>query len=249
MESQPKPRPKPKLRPDALTSLKASPSPHMVESPQVTPDRKRLPPPIFWLVGLVLLAVASLLVLMDEPMAPYLSRGDPAPAFQLPSLQGESVVEMGELQGRVVLLNFWATWCKPCEEEMPAMEALHAELPDDGFELVAISVDESRADVEAFRERLGLTFPVLLDPGQDVARLYHTTGFPESFLVDGEGKIVERYVGPREWDHPDYIRRIRRLIESDSVDAPSGLGGYGWGVIGAAALAVLVFWRSRKRAL
>ncbi len=64
-----------------------------------------------------------------------------------------------------------------------------------------------------FRERLGISFPILLDPSQDAARRYQTTGFPESILVDSDGVIVERYVGPREWDHPDYVARVQRLME------------------------------------
>jgi len=96
---------------------------------------------------------------------------------------------------------------------MPAMQRLYETLSPEGFELVAISVDESRDDVEAFRERLGLGFPILLDPDQTVSRRYQTTGFPESLLVDRQGRIIERYVGPREWDHPDYVSRVRRLLE------------------------------------
>jgi len=154
-----------------------------------------------------------MLILMGEPIEPPLSRGDPAPPFALPSLADGTPVALEDLDGRVVLVNFWATWCKPCEDEMPAMENLYQALKAGGFELVAISVDKSRDDVEAFRERLGITFPVLLDPDQSSARRYQTTGFPESILVDANGVIVERYVGPREWDHPDYVSRVQRLME------------------------------------
>jgi len=135
-----------------------------------------------------------------------------APAFDLPRLAGGRTSLAG-LEGQVALINFWATWCKPCEDEMPAMQRLYDGLAGDGFELLAISVDESVDDVRAFNERLALSFPVLLDPDQEAARRYQTTGFPESILVDREGRIVERYVGPREWDHPDYQARVRRLME------------------------------------
>ena len=168
--------------------------------------------PTLWLVGLALVAVASMLVLMSEPVHPYLSRGDPAPAFRLPGLDEGVLVDSSEMEGRVTLVNFWATWCKPCEEEMPAMQALHESLVGEGFSLLAISVDESREPVEDFRERLGLTFPILLDPVQATSALYQTTGFPESFLVGPDGRIVERYVGPRDWDHPDYVARVERLL-------------------------------------
>ena len=167
-----------------------------------------------WLAGLGLVALAALLVLMGEPVEPPLSRGDAAPGFSLPGIPDGSVVALEEMGGRVVLVNFWATWCKPCEDEMPAMENLYREVGSEGFELLAISVDDSAETVEEFRQRMGITFPILLDPDQVAARRYQTTGFPESILVDGQGMIVERYVGPREWDHPDYVRRVQRLMET-----------------------------------
>jgi peroxiredoxin len=170
-------------------------------------------PGVAWLVGLVLVALAGFLILMAEPIEPPLSRGDRAPSFSLPSLDDGSIVSLADVEGQVALVNFWATWCKPCEDEMPAMENLHQRLADKGFALLAVSVDESRQDVADFRERLGISFPILLDPGQDAARSYQTTGFPESILVDSDGVIVERYVGPREWDHPDYVARVQRLME------------------------------------
>ena len=162
-------------------------------------------------VGLALVGVAVLFIWMFEPAQPPLGRGDAAPGFELVTLDGSSM-SLGDVDGRVALINFWATWCKPCEDEMPAMQRLYETLSPEGFELLAISVDTSADDVRAFRERLGIGFPILLDPDQDASRLYQTTGFPESLLVDREGRIVERYVGPREWDHADYEARIRRLM-------------------------------------
>ncbi len=171
------------------------------------------PPAAVWLVALGLIAMASFLILMAEPIEPPLSRGDEAPSFSLPNLETGTPVSLADMRGEVVLVNFWATWCKPCEDEMPAMENLHQQLKDRGFELLALAVDESREDVEVFQKRLGITFPILLDPGQVAARKYQTTGFPESILVDSDGVIVERYVGPREWDHPDYVARVEKLLQ------------------------------------
>lgn len=163
-------------------------------------------------VGLALVGIAIALVWMGDPIQPPIGRGDVAPSFDLERLDGGRFAS-SELGGRVSLVNFWATWCKPCEDEMPAMQRLYETLAPEGFELVAISVDASASDVRAFRERLGVGFPILLDPDQDVSRRYQTTGFPESLLVDRNGVIVERYVGPREWDHADYVERVRRLMQ------------------------------------
>lgn len=168
--------------------------------------------------GGVLLAIAliaaSVWLFTQEPLpvAP-IEPGRMAPGFALPDLSGSTVTLAG-LEGQVVLVNFWATWCKPCEDEMPAMQRLYQALEGEPFEMVAISVDEPSADVAAFAERLGLSFPILLDPGKDSARDYQSYKYPETYLVDSEGVLVARYVGPREWDSPEYEARIRRLLAS-----------------------------------
>lgn len=146
----------------------------------------------------------------EEPIQP----GKPAPGFSLPALRGERSVSLESLRGHVVLVNFWATWCGPCEREMPAMERLYRELGDRDFELLAVSVDRDREAVRAFRERLGLSFPILLDPEKRAASAYQTHRYPESYLIDRDGTLVARYVGPREWDAEAYVRRIRRLLDA-----------------------------------
>ena len=98
---------------------------------------------------------------------------------------------------------------------MPAMERLYQSLRGDGLELLAISVDDEAAVVQAFGERLQLSFPLLLDASKDVADAYQTFRFPESFLIDRDGTVVERYIGPKEWDAQAYQDRIRRLLQSE----------------------------------
>ncbi len=170
--------------------------------------------------------MALLVVLMGDVGAPPVVRGAEAPGFALPLLAdpeaegAPGTLSLESLRGRVVLVNFWATWCEPCESEMPAMERLHAALPRGEFELLAVSIDESEEAVQRFQDEYRLSFPILLDPSSDVYDAYQTMGVPESLLVDRSGRIVERYVGPREWDAPEYQARIREVI---GVGAPSGL--------------------------
>lgn len=154
----------------------------------------------------------ALAMLRDEPAEPV-ARGARAPEFDLPLLGSSKRITLADIDGQVVLLNFWATWCKPCEDEMPAMDRLYRALQPEGFEMLAVSVDEESGLVERFRERLGVSFPILFDPAQDVSRRYQTTGFPESLLIDRDGMIVERYIGPRDWDHATYAERIRKLLK------------------------------------
>lgn len=92
------------------------------------------------------------------------------------------------------------------------MERLHERLEGEPFDLVAVSVDDTKEPVSKFAARFGLTFPILLDPEKTASLEYQTTRYPESFLLDGKGVVVERYIGPRTWDAPEYEKRIRELI-------------------------------------
>ncbi|MBW2494177.1 MAG: TlpA family protein disulfide reductase [Deltaproteobacteria bacterium] len=176
------------------------------------PERKGI-----WLLGagVVIATLFALSMASDTP--PPIARGTPAPPFELPYALGGSSLSLDELRGKVVLLNFWATWCKPCEDEMPAMERLYRSLAGTDFELVAVSVDEDPAAVVTFVNRMGLTFPVLWDSQQSVTADYQTFRFPESLLVGRDGVVLERYVGPKEWDAKAYVDRIRRLLAETSA--------------------------------
>ena len=165
----------------------------------------------------VALAVFAAL-LLSEPAPDPIRAGQPAPAFELPLLDG-APVSLASLRGRIVLLNFWATWCAPCEAEMPAMQRLYTTLAGEDFELVAVSVDAGRDEVAAFQQRLGLTFPIALDPGKRVSTEYQSYRYPESYLIDRDGRILSRYIGPRDWDSQVYVDRIRRVIGGAGAEA------------------------------
>lgn len=122
-----------------------------------------------------------------------------APDFTLPDLRGQSHT-LSAYRGKVVFLNLWATWCPPCRDEMPSMEKLHRRFADQGLVMLAVSQDEGpRAGVESFVRGLGLSFPILLDPEGRLPGRYGVTGYPETFLIDRNGRIVEHIVGPEDW--------------------------------------------------
>ncbi len=175
------------------------------------------------LLGAALVVVAIILILRSDVGTPPVVRGVMSPAFELPQLDvADAPIALSSLVGRVVLVNFWATWCEPCEREMPAMERLYQALSREEFELIAVAIDDKEEDVRAFQKRYRLSFPILLDLDQAVYSSYQTMGVPESILVDREGRIVERYVGPREWDSAEYKDRIRELIDAERrVPEPS----------------------------
>jgi peroxiredoxin len=139
--------------------------------------------------------------------------GRPAPDFSFPDLFGNRLT-LSDHRGRVVLVNIWATWCPPCVKEMPSMQALYQELRREDFEILAISVDVmgSKA-VEPFMKKNKLTFPALLDPNNAATLSYRTTGVPESFIVDKEGILVRKIIGPIDWVSPAVISFIRELID------------------------------------
>lgn len=175
---------------------------------------------------LVALSAAAALwfVLGSENGAAPVVRGSEAPGFALArhaprAGASAEMVDLDSFAGRVVLVNFWATWCEPCEQEMPAMQRLYARFAREDFELLAISIDEEPEKIDEFVARYALGFPILLDPGKKVAGAYQTMGVPESLLVDRQGRIVERYVGPREWDSDEYVARIQALVGASGEPA------------------------------
>jgi peroxiredoxin len=134
--------------------------------------------------------------------------------FILKDLSGKPV-RFSEFKGKVVLLNFWTTWCPPCRVEMPAMERLYQAYRDDGLVVVAVSMDRSPADkVKAFVEELGLNFPVLHDRDERVARLYSVPGVPTSYIVDARGRIMYRALGEYDWFGPTAKSTVEDLLRT-----------------------------------
>jgi peroxiredoxin len=165
------------------------------------------------LLLIAVVAVAFGYVRMQENKGYGLKAGTVAPLFTLPQ-RGAGAVSLASFRGRVVVVNFWATWCPPCVAEMPSLERLHRALSRDGLVVLGVSADEDEAVLAQFVQKAGLTLPILRDPGGVVAAgSYRTTGYPETFVVDAQGVIQETYVGPAEWDTPEALDHFRRLLK------------------------------------
>ena len=121
-------------------------------------------------------------------------KGYLAPALEGVTLSG-SPVRLEDLKGKVVLVNFWATWCPPCRLEMPAMQALYTRYHDQGFAILAVNLQEQDDQMSAFVDEMGLTFPVVIDRAGDLSSAYRVTSLPTTFIVDREGIIRDRIVG------------------------------------------------------
>lgn len=136
-----------------------------------------------------------------------------APDFSLIDLNGKKL-GLKQVKGKIILLNFWATWCGPCKEEMPSLEVLHQQFKEKNFVLLAISVDyEGLKPVKEFIDKHHYTFPVLLDPKCETLDLFEIKGIPTTFLIDKKGRMVGKAIGPRNWKSPEAVSLINLLIQ------------------------------------
>ena len=163
-----------------------------------------------WMCTLVLLAlfVASGCNKHEELSA---VEGRLAPDFTLKDLSGRSV-QLSSLKGKVVLVNFWATWCPPCREEIPSMLRMNQAMQGKPFQWLAVSIDEGGKEaVAGFFKKAGAEMPALLDTDGAVARRYGTTGVPETFVIDTKGVIMKKVVGGMDWSAPEVLAALEDL--------------------------------------
>ena len=137
----------------------------------------------------------------------------PAPQFTLTNPTGKKVA-LNDFRGKLVLLNFWATWCAPCREEMPAMERVYHRFKDKGFVILGVNVKDDKKSALSFLKELKITFPILLDPDGQVGLLYGAWGLPVTYLIDSKGTALARAWGPADWDSPGARQLIAELLNS-----------------------------------
>ncbi|UCC81471.1 MAG: TlpA family protein disulfide reductase [Gemmatimonadota bacterium] len=140
--------------------------------------------------------------------------GDQVPEYSAPSLTGEEVAFADHL-GEVVLINVWATWCGPCRVEMPPIQNIYSRFNEQGFTVLAVSIDTGpgyREKVDEFVREFELDFPILLDPESRIGRVLQTVGVPETFVLDREGRIIKRLIGATDWDSEANQALIRELL-------------------------------------
>ncbi len=139
---------------------------------------------------------------------------NPAPNVTVTSLADGSTLKLSDLKGKVVLLNFWATWCPPCREEIPSMMKLNSLMAGKPFQMVAISIDEGgRKDIESFFKESGFSLPTYLDESGSSTKAYGITGVPESFIIDKKGVLVKKIIGGLAWDSPETVSFLEGLMK------------------------------------
>jgi peroxiredoxin len=168
-------------------------------------------------IVMVLLAIVVVLggcnKAQEEVPPPVAEVGKLAPLFELQDTSGK-VWKLADLKGQVVFVNFWATWCPPCREEMPAMQKLHESLPEDSFKMLSILTNDDPGVAVSFAAKGGLTFPILLDPASSISKAYGLTGVPETYIIDKKGFLRQKYIGKRLWNSPEARQMLLGYINS-----------------------------------
>ena len=186
----------------------------------VSPLRRRL---VVVLGGLTILALAFGVVWFQSSKYEPLVVGMTAPDFNLSDLEGQKR-QLSDYRGKVVFLNFWATWCKPCKEEMPSMQILWENFKTEEFVILAVSMDRvtTKKDIPSFIESMKLTFPVLVDSWGQTDKRYKLMGVPETYIIDQNGVLREKIIGPRDWTHRDSIDPIVQLLKKQPKSVKAG---------------------------
>jgi len=177
-----------------------------------------------WIAVGIILTILGVAVVAGMALTPDvrpIRPGVEAPGFEAVNVATGDTVNLSDYRGEVVLLNLWATFCAPCEQEMPSMQRLYDELGPHGLKIVAVSLDDAESDfVLDWTTKRHLTFDILHDRSGRVERLYQITGWPESFVIDRDGVIVKKEWGAREWDGPAASAIFRRMLGLE-VESPA----------------------------
>ncbi len=197
----------------------------MVEQILTKPDENTAPVRsklTITLVSIVILAVTFGIVWLQSAKYEPLTVGKEAPDFSLPNLD-EQTVRLSDYRGKVVFLNFWATWCKPCREEMPSMEVLYKNFDRNGLVVLDVSIDRvtTKKDIPPFIKSMNLTFPVLVDSWGQTDKRYKLMGVPETYIIDQHGVLREKVIGPRDWTVLDNLQTITGLLKNNPKPAPA----------------------------
>mgnify|MGYP001606975848 FL=1 len=166
------------------------------------------------LIGILTVAfVASLWPSFQNLTGSGVDVGDSAPTFDLTSDRGQRI-QLQDYEGKLVVLNFWATWCPPCLEELPSLNRFHERFAPQGVVVLGVSVDEDETVYREFLKKAGVQFLTARDPSKKVARSYGTFKYPETYFIDRRGKVVRKFIGPQDWLDPQVIADLEGLLKS-----------------------------------
>jgi len=162
--------------------------------------------------GLTAAFIASLWPSFRDLAGAAVAVGDQAPAFRLMSENGQPT-QLADFRGKFLILNFWATWCPPCVQEIPSLNQFHKKWSSRGVVVLGVSVDRDLEVYQKFLQKAQVQFLSVRDPERKVSRLYGTFKYPESYFIDPQGKVVHKIIGPADWTDPkmfDYLEQLLR---------------------------------------
>jgi thiol-disulfide isomerase/thioredoxin len=159
----------------------------------------------------LLCSAGAALLVPAASAAPSIAPGAPAPGFQLPS-SGSGPLALSDLKGQVVLINFWASWCGPCRQEMPVLEQLYRKYKPAGFTLLGVNVEPKSGDALGFLKGTPVSFPILFDTTSKVSTLYEVTGMPSTVILDRKGNVRYVHHGYKPGEEGEYLDQIRTLM-------------------------------------
>ena len=153
--------------------------------------------------------------IMSGKKIPPIEIGKPAPDFVLQDVSGKPW-QLSDQKGKVVFLNYWATWCKPCRDEMPSMVSLDRAMADKPFQMLTIVFNDDHKTADTFARQLGAVFPVLSNPSPALNEAYMITGIPETFIIDAEGILRQKFIGPNNWNTWEMRNLILGMVDRKS---------------------------------
>lgn len=158
--------------------------------------------------GIAVLTIALMAVVAVTLRERVVVAGDSAPEFEI-TTDGGKKVSLDQFGGRLLVLNFWATWCPPCISELPSLNEMAAELKGDGVVVLGISVDKDKDVYDRFLRKVRLNFETARDPEAEISSNYGTTKYPETYIVNRDGKVLEKFIADQNWMNPQILARLR----------------------------------------
>ena len=164
------------------------------------------------LLGLVLALGVALAWVVSGTLADGIIRvGDTAPAFKVVTETGRTITPEN-FGGKLLVLNFWASWCQPCLQEVPSLEVFQRQFAPEGVVVLGVSVDKNEQLYRRFLDQFRVSFEVARDPSWDIAANYGTFQLPESYIIDRSGKVVQKVIAAQNWMNPDFVQSIKKML-------------------------------------
>jgi len=161
--------------------------------------------------AIALLAIALIWVVIPTLEPRVINAGDTAPDFSITTDTGKTVTR-DTFGGKLLVLNFWATWCAPCIEEIPTLDAFQRQFAKQGVVVLGVSIDRNEKVYRRFLDRAQVSFQTARDPEANISASYGTFQVPETYLIDRSGKVIEKVISNQNWMDPEFLARMRRLL-------------------------------------